>query len=105
MIEILKYIDFEWQTKKTILNKMKENGIVLDERTFRLYIEKINNEYINHSSDVFIVHSSKGYKYALSEEEIIESITENYKRALNLLSKESKIKKALEENRNLKFGW
>lgn len=102
---ILDYLSNEWQTKATLLQKMKNDDIILNERTLRLKIEQVNNEYINHNSDTFIVHSSKGYKIACSDEDIIESMKENHKRAMNLLSKESKIKKALEENRNIKFGW
>ena len=102
---IIDYLSNEWQTKATLLQKMKNDDIILNERTLRLKIEQVNNEYINHNSDTFIVHSSQGYKIACSDEDIIESMKENHKRAMNLLSKESKIKKALSENRNIEFDW
>jgi hypothetical protein len=102
---ILDYLSNEWQTKATLLQKMRNDDIILNERTLRLKIEQVNNAYINHDSDTFIVHSSKGYKIACSDEDIIESMKENHKRAMNLLRKERKVKRALLENGNLSFGW
>jgi Fe2+ or Zn2+ uptake regulation protein len=65
----------------------------------------LNDLFMKHHIDYFIVHSSKGYKKTKSREEIIDSLEENHKRAMNLLRKERKVKRALLENGNLSFGW
>lgn len=102
---ILDYINDEWKTKKKLLQEMKNNDIILNERVFRKLVEKQNELYVNHLSDKFIVHSSKGYKLASCPEEIMESIKDNHKRAMDLLIKASKAKRALIENGNVKFDW
>lgn len=102
---ILDYINDEWKTKKKLLQEMRKNDIILDERVFRKLVEKQNGLYANHLSDKFVLHSSKGYKLASCPEEIIESIKDNHKRAINLLLKASQIKRALIENGNVNFDW
>lgn len=99
------YITNEWKTKKELLNDLRKDGIYMNERTFRLRIEVLNELYVEHVTDYFIVHSSKGYKKTNVPEEIIESVKENHKRAMNLLTKEAKIKRALMEKRNISFDW
>lgn len=99
------FITENWKTKKEILQEMKNNDIIINERTFRLKVEMLNNLFMKHHIDYFIVHSSKGYKKTKSREEIIDSLEENHKRAMNLLRKERKVKRALLENGNLSFGW
>lgn len=99
------YITNEWKTKKVILNELRNDGIYINERNFRLKIELLNELYVEHVIDYFIVHSSKGYKKTTIPEEIIESVKENHKRAMNLLTKEAKIKRALMEKRNISFDW
>lgn len=103
MIE--EYITNEWKTKKTILNELRNDSIYINERNFRLRIEALNKKYMEHELDYFIVHSSRGYKKTTSREEIIDSVKENHKMAMNLLVKESKILKALGENENLSYDW
>jgi len=102
---ILDYIGGEWKTKKKLLQEMKNNDIILNERVFRKLVEKQNELYANHLSDKFIVHSSKGYKLTSCPKEIMESIKDNHKRAMDLLIKTSKIKRALIENGNVNFDW
>lgn len=102
---ILDYISDEWKTKKKLLQEMKKDDIILDERVFRKLVEKQNELYANHLSDKFILHSSKGYKLASCPKEIIESLKDNHKRAMNLLIKASRIKRALIENGNVSFDW
>ena len=102
---ILDSINNEWKTKKKLLQEMKNDDIILDERVFRKLVEKQNELYANHLSDKFVLHSSKGYKLASCPEEIMESIKDNHKRAMNLLQKASHIKRALIENGNVNFDW
>jgi predicted SprT family Zn-dependent metalloprotease len=103
MIE--EYITNEWKTKKEILNELRLDEIYINERTFRLRVEALNKKFMEHELDYFIVHSSRGYKKTSEREEILKSLKENHKRAMNLLSKESKILKALNESENYNFDW
>ena len=91
----------EWKRKNQCLKELALNGIYIDERRFRALIKKQNQLFFNHEIDIFIAHSSKGYKATKDEKEILNSIADNRKRALNMLYEESKIKKALGENYNL----
>ena len=93
----------DWKTKSQILKELKRGGIVIDERNLRQKIELQNKLYYNHESDFYIVHSAKGYKVTSDREEILESLKDMRKRALNMLHKEAKTKKALGENMNFKL--
>lgn len=90
----------EWKKKSQILEELETGGIKIDERRLRKLIELQNNLYCEHETKNFIVHSSKGYKVTTDREEILKSVADNHKRAINLLYKESKTKKALGENMN-----
>ena len=92
-----------WKTKGEILRELKNGGIVIDERNLRQKIEAHNKLYYNHESDNYIVHSSKGYKVTTDKDEILDSLKDMRKRALNMLYKEAKTKKALGENMNFKL--
>lgn len=97
------YISSEWKTKKQILAEAKKDGINLDERSLRLFIERHNKTYWTHEVDEFIVHGRKGYKLTSDKEEIKKSIQDSKKRALNLLWKHSRTMKALGEVDNIKL--
>ena len=98
---IMDYINNDWRTKADILNSLNKDGITMDERTFRKRVENQNKLYIEHLSPYFIAHSSKGYKKTTNREEIVLSVKDNRKRALNMLMKESKTLKTLGENENM----
>ena len=85
------YISYNWKTKKEILQELKNDDIIINERAFRKKIELLNDLFMKHKLEYFIVHSSKGYKKTKSREEIIDSLEENHKRAMNLLQKERKV--------------
>lgn len=94
----------KWKTKKEILKELKNKlGQAVDERRFRILVERQNDLYHNHESDVFIAHSSRGYKIATDEDEIRQSARDYKKRALDQLVKYSKTMKALGENTNMKL--
>lgn len=52
---------------------------------------------------MYIAHSNKGYKITKDRNEIEASVNHLHTMALNMLSKESKAKKAL--NRSVNNGW
>ncbi len=90
----------DWKTKKQILSELKHGGIIIDERRLRKLVELQNKLFYNHESDIFIAHSSKGYKATKDYEEINNSLKDNHKRAIDLLHKEAVTRKALGENMN-----
>ena len=92
-----------WKKKKDILVEAAANGVPMDERAWRLYVEKHNMRYWIHEEDEYIVHSNKGYKLTSDKQEIRESIEDNKKRGLNLLWKHSQTMKALGEVDNLRM--
>ena len=92
-----------WKKKKDILVEAAANGVTMDERGWRLYVEKHNMKYWNHEVDDYIVHSNKGYKMTRDKKEIRESSQDSRKRGLNLLWKHSKTMKALGEVDNLRM--
>lgn len=101
---MLNLIDItDWKTKKEILDDYKALDVKMDERAFRKLVENHNKRFFNHSEDTFIAHGRKGYLMTKDAEIIRNSIEDGKKRALNLLWKYSRTKKALGENNNLKF--
>lgn len=101
---MINFIDLSsWKTKRQIIFKLASQGIYIDERTWRLEVEKHNKKFYNHEVNTFIAHSSKGYKLTSDVEEIKDSIKDLRKRALDMLYKEAKIKKAIGENYNMKL--
>lgn len=101
---MLEYINLrDWKTKKEIIAELKEQGVKMDERKWRLFVEKNNKAYCNEETDFYIVHGKKGYKATTNEDEIIESINDLHSRALNMLWKQSQAKKALGIKDNLKI--
>lgn len=101
---MLNLIDLtEWKTKRVILAELKQNGVTVDERTWRTYVENYNMKYWEHEHDNYIVHSSKGYKLTDSAEDIRKSIEDGKKRGLNLLWKYSRTMKALGQKDNIRI--
>ena len=101
---IWEYVDLSsWKTKDQILVELRIDFPSLNEREWRFEVERQNERYAKHESEIFIAHSSKGYKIAVNEEEIRNSARDYRKRAMDQLVKYSKIMKALGENENLKI--
>ena len=93
----------EWKTKKEILKEYKDLEIEMDERAFRKLVENHNKRFFSHSEECFIAHGRKGYLMTKDPEIIRKSIEDGKKRALNLLWKYSRTKRALGENDNLRL--
>ena len=91
----------EWKTKKQIEEELKNEGVAISERFFRLQVERHNDMYFAHIKDTYIAHSDKGYKLTKDKEEIIKSIEDTKKRGIDQLSKYHKCLKALGENANI----
>lgn len=98
---IFEMIDmFSWKTKKQILNELKQNGVYLNERYFRKMIENHNKLFCQHKVNYYIVHSSKGYKLTQDRKEIIDTVKDFRKRAVNQFNKARDVIKAMNENDN-----
>lgn len=92
-----------WKTKKIILQELEAQGFKVDERSLRKMIERHNQLFFEHHEDEFIAHGSKGYMKTKDSRIIKRSVEDGKKRALNLLWKYSRVKKALGEKDNLRF--
>ena len=79
-----------------------EYAITYPRRSWNKYIEVKNQSFCDGETDMYIAHSNKGYKITKSKDEIEASIKHLDTMALNMLSKESKVKKAL--NRSVNNG-
>ena len=93
------FADREWRKKQEILTHAKEMGVDLNERELRNRIAEFNLNYLK--SELYIAHSSKGYKLTTDRDEIKASATDLKKRALNMLKKYYSTKKELTNKTNL----
>lgn len=101
---MIEFIDLtDWKKKKTIIKELQVMGIEFDERKIRKDIEKHNILYCQGINEDYIIHSPKGYKRTKDREEIMISLNDYKKRALNMLWKCSQTKRALNEHDNLKM--
>lgn len=93
----------KWKKKKEILSELKSQGIVLNERKFRKYVEKNNNMYGDGVTDYYIAHSNNGYKITFDWEEVELSIKDKRKRALTMLAECSKCERQFQKRNNLRM--
>lgn len=94
----------DWLKKDEILRMLTLNkGKVVNERAFRIMVKEHNKKFINHEKDYFIAHSSKGYKATTDKDEILASVKDKRKRALDMLYENAQVLKALNENCNIKI--
>ena len=98
-----RYIGRDWKTKNQIIIDAYKDGIKLHERVWRKFVEDYNKKYWRHEVDTFIVHGRKGYKLTSDKDDIVASIKDSKKRALNLLWKHSQTMKALGRVDNIKM--
>ncbi len=91
--EILKQYLVEWHTKKEIINHLKSNGIIIQERGLRKLFEQFNERYFNDENELYIAHSCKGYLLTADTNIIGNSIIDDKKRALKLLKRYQKTSK------------
>ena len=92
-----------WKKAKDCINELNQGGIRIDERQLRQLVKVNNINFINHEVDTFIVHSQKGYKATKDRNEILASIDDKYKRAINMLKENQQVMKAKSENNNFQF--
>ena len=78
--------------KECIFN---EYAISYPRRAWNKYIEVKNQSFCDGENDMYIAHSNKGYKITKNRDEIEASIKHLDTMAKNMLTKESKAKKAL----------
>ena len=93
----------DWKTKKQIEEELREQGVAISERFFRLQVERHNEMYFAHIKDDYVAHSPRGYKLTKDRDEIAKSIEDTKKRGLDQLVKYHKCLKALGENSNFNF--
>ncbi len=93
----------EWKTKDVLLKELKDNGIEMNERTFRHAIKANNALYYEDKASKFIAHSNKGYIATTNEEILIRCAKDFRKRAIDQLVETSRIYKKLKLKGNLKL--
>ena len=103
MIDLFKgYLDTGWRTKKECLEWYRENyHAKLNERMFRLWVERHNQNYTGGDKEMFVAHSVKGYILTSDPDLIRKSLKDDYKRAMKLLVRNSRCTKAMAEKNQL----
>lgn len=93
----------DWITYANLKERIfNEYAITYPRRAWNKYIEVKNQSFCDGETDMYIAHSNKGYKITTNKDEIKSSVNHLHTMALNMLSKESKVKKAL--NRSINNG-
>ena len=106
MIKVLQgYLDREWRTKDKILyflnNIMK---IDINERALRDYFAEFNERYETGDTEMFVAHSQKGYLLTNDPKIIMDSLEDDNKRAMKLMKRYYRCKKALSEKNQLSLS-
>lgn len=95
---ILKVIKLDdWTTRAEILSRLHMAGIQMSDRAFRKWIVDQNENFYDGNSDWYIAHGDKGYKITQDPEEIMESVADLKRRAMDMLVKHRKARRALEK--------
>lgn len=110
MIEYLKgYLDRDWHTKDQIIYfltkvcKLDTNERSI-ERKIRQYFVEFNERYESGQTEMFIAHSNRGYLLTSDQKIILESLEDDNKRALKLMRRYYRCKKALAEKDQLSLS-
>ena len=98
---VKEYITNDWKTKNMILGHLLGCGVYVNERSLRQYIARFNKEYENGESEWFIAHGQKGYMMTDNNDLILNSLKDDHKRALKLLKRYGRCRKALSEKNQL----
>ncbi|WP_290172151.1 hypothetical protein [uncultured Dubosiella sp.] len=85
----------DWTTRAEILRRLQAAGIPMSDRAFRKWVSDVNEEFYDGVSDVYIAHGDKGYKITKDSAEIIESVADLKRRAMDMLVKHKKARRAL----------
>ena len=102
MIKVLQgYLDREWRTKDKILYFLKYMNIDVNERALRDYFAEFNERYESGDTEMFIAHSQKGYLLTNDPKIIMDSLEDDNKRAMKLMKRYYRCKKALSDKNQL----
>lgn len=103
MINYLKgYLDTDWRTKDKILYFLRNVCHTdINERALRDYFAEFNEKYEQGDTEMFVAHSNKGYLLTSDPEAIVNSLDDDHKRAIKLLKRYYRCKKALSEKNQL----
>ena len=103
MINNLKgYLDKGWKTKEKILYFLNNFcDMKIGERELRDEFARFNERYENGEQEMFIAHSNKGYLLTNDERIVLDSLEDDHKRAIKLLKRYYRCKKALSEKNQL----
>lgn len=98
-IPCTEYLDLsEWTKSKDIMAMLESKVAVNDlNRKFRSDVAINNRMYLNGDAKHYIVHGGRGYKWATSESEIEQSISDLERRAFTMLKTASTARKTLRE--------
>ena len=105
MIELFRgYLDNSWRTKAECLEwYRKKYHTDLNERMFRIWVEKYNEKYSGGDTAMFVAHSNRGYMLTCDINVIRKSLKDDYKRAMKLLKRNYSCTKALAEKDQLQL--
>ena len=101
MIELLRGYLEEWRTKAEILSFLNEQGIQMDERKFRKFVEIYDKDYCDEVVDTYIAHSNKGYIITADKDIIRKSMEDDLKRAYKLLKRGTRVMRRFREEDQL----
>lgn len=92
MIELIKDYLMEWRKAPEIVKVLKDKGVHAKNlknlnRKFRDAVAKYNLKYQAGQTDLFLAHSSKGYRLTSDSSEIAASLLDDRKRGLKLLKR------------------
>lgn len=105
LTELRGYLDTEWRTKDQCVSWLN-NIFHLDisERAFRQFVADFNERYESGETEMFIAHSNKGYLLTADPELIMNSLNDDYKRAVKLMKRFWRCKKALSEKTQISLS-
>lgn len=94
-----------WTKSKDIMNMLKDKVEANDlNRKFRSDVTVNNRMYLNGDADHYIVHGGRGYKWAVNEDEIEQSIHDLERRAYTMLKTAHSARKAMSEKNQVSFN-
>ena len=96
------YLDTDWKTKDQILHFLNiVCGLDVNERSVRQYFADFNEKYETGDTEMFIAHSNKGYLLTSDQKTILKSLEDDNKRAIKLMKRYYRCKKALADKNQL----
>ena len=103
IIDLLKgYFDSEWRTKSELIAYLEGKcGLKFNERLLRRSFEKFNKLYETGETEMFVAHSNKGYMLTSDPMIIRNSLWDDYKRGIKLITRNHRCLKMLSEKNQL----